>query len=345
MTVEPRYRLADAPGSGRPVFPDPDGRPSVTVVTGAEGQVDPDPLGRYGARPLSEISDDPPAPLLIDRLDPEGHTILYGTGGVGKGVLAADFIVRLARIGHRVLILDYENHPGEWSRRVGSLGGADALHSTTWVAPLTAEWTERRGPLWAAQDDVRVIADAVDATYIVVDSIVPACVGVDPAKPEAAAQYAAAIEFIGRPMLSLGHATKADNLSYPFGSVFWHNFARVTWSLEPDGDSKILTCRKHNNYAGVGRVVVTSTWIDGRPGEVWERSYAAVLGERISEVLTASPGLTVAAIVDLLNDEDDSDGARVKPDSVRKTLRRGITSTPKRYTVRGGGATAEWTVA
>ena len=49
--------------------------------------------------PLASIPTDPPPPLLIDRLDPEGHTILYGTGGIGKGALACSWIARLVAEG------------------------------------------------------------------------------------------------------------------------------------------------------------------------------------------------------------------------------------------------------
>ena len=73
---------------------------------------------RLGAHVLSGIPTEPPAPLLIGRLDPEGHTILYGTGGVGKGTLAASWANGLLEDGKRILIVDYENHPS----RMGAPG-------------------------------------------------------------------------------------------------------------------------------------------------------------------------------------------------------------------------------
>jgi len=68
----------------------------------AEAAVAPDISARLGARLLADISTAPPPPLLIERLDPEGHSILYGTGGAGKGVETAWWIVRLVRDGATV---------------------------------------------------------------------------------------------------------------------------------------------------------------------------------------------------------------------------------------------------
>jgi hypothetical protein len=312
-------------------------------VPAAVGQA-PDFAARLGARLLAEISTAPPPPLIIDRLDPEGHTILYGTGGCGKGVLAASWIVRLVRSGATVLILDYENHPGEWARRIFGLAGADVLGHVVHVAPLTAAWQDTRGPMWEQATEIRELVSAVGATNVVIDSIVPACGGTDPMKPEAAALYAGGLEYIGLPILSLGHVNKADDLRYPFGSVFWHNLARTTWSLKRDGERAILHHRKHNNYAALGRFIVESTWHEDRVGEVAELEFAVVLGDRIDDLL-AGEDLTITAIVGKLNAELEGDEEPLKADSVRAALRRGIRSTarrPQRFTVDGSGESATY---
>ena len=56
---------------------------------------------RLGLQRLDEISDADPAPLLLDRIDPEGHTILFGPGGIGKGTLASAWMAGLVTEGHR----------------------------------------------------------------------------------------------------------------------------------------------------------------------------------------------------------------------------------------------------
>jgi hypothetical protein len=298
-------------------------------------------MARLGAIALAEISTDPPAPLLCGRLDPTSHTILYGSGGVGKGTYACYLITSLVAAGHRVLILDYENHGDEWSRRYHGLAGRDGSEHVLWVAPLTAGWSGARGAIWKQADDIRELAAAFGATYVVIDSIVPACGGSDPMDPGTVALYAGALEYLGIPVLSLAHVTKADDLRYPFGSVFWHNLARVTWSLHRDGARVILTHRKANSYANQGKTVVTVTWRDGLPRDVAEQTYSTVVADRIEEVL-GDGSFLVTAIVARLNADLEEDDQPIKPNTVRTALRRGLHSAPKRFTVEGTGESAKW---
>lgn len=285
---------------------------------------------RLGARVLGEMSMDPPPPMLIERLDPEGHTVLFGAGGTGKGLMAAHWTLKLTRAKHRVLILDYENHPDEWARRVYGLGGSDILGDVLHVAPLTAKWGGKRGALWDQADDLRQLVSDWGATYLVIDSIVPACSGTDPLKPEAVSQYAGALELIGCPALSLGHVTKADDLRYPFGSVFWHNLSRVTWSAKRDGEAIVLAHRKHNNYEKHANTRVEITWLDGLPVSVWEREASEELSQRIGAALRGEPR-TVTQICDLLDEDHDEDDESTRADSVRHALRRGAKAHPPRF--------------
>ncbi len=303
-------------------------------------------MDRLGARLLSDVEPREPSPLLIDRLDPEGHTILFGAGGCGKGTIAAWWIARLAAAGYRVLILDYESHADEWARRVDGLGGPLARAGVLWVAPLAAAWQGTRGPLWRQARDIRTLATAWRADYLVVDSIVPACGATDPTKPEAASQYAGGLEYIGLPALSLAHVPKVDAAPlYPFGSAFWHNLARTTWSVTKSGENAghvvTLAHRKHNNYASLGKFTVTVEWIDGAPREVWEQGYSAALAERIDAAL-GTDALTVRELVARIDEDRDEDDPATKPDSVRAALRRGLRAEAKRYTVDGTGDGAKW---
>ena len=216
--------------------------------------------------------------------------------------------------GPRVLILDYEGHPGEWARRIGSLDPSAAA-GVSYLAPV--------GPLRSVADAIAYEADALDITYVVVDSAVMAC-GDDPMKPDSARSYGEGVIRLRRPVLTLAHVTNLDDARYPFGSIFWHNLARTTWSLTADGDAALLTHRKHNNYAAVARLAVVMTWTDGRLGEVWERSYIASLGDEIAEVLTVTPDLTLAEIVAELNGADTRADSRVNRKSVYAALKRGL---------------------
>jgi hypothetical protein len=294
-----------------------------------------------GARPLTDVPRGAPPPLLLGKLDPTGHTILFGEGGVGKGTTAAWWIVQLTRLGHRVLVVDYEGHPEEWSRRIFALGGADAVASVIHVAPLSPQWTGERGPIWVQQDDLRMIADQTACTYVVVDSIVPACTGTDVGSgaTDAPSLYRAAVEHIARPVLSIAHVTKEGGSRYPFGSVFWHNLARFTWAItrSPNGTATVLKNRKHNNYERQADVQMTVEWHEGLPREVSERAYSAAIADLIYEVLTEP--MTAAQIVAALNADVDEDADKFKKDSVEAALRRGLAARakqPQRFRLSGG---------
>lgn len=297
----------------------------VTELPEPEPPSDVDLLPLHPFVPLESISTDPPPPLLVERLDPEGHTILYGTGGSGKGALSCYWIALMVRSGLTVLVLDYEDHGPEWSRRIAAL--APDAHASGRVF-----WYRPRRPLWQEAADLAAWTADAGVNYVVVDSAVMGCLGSDPLSPEAAAQYAAGVADMGRPVLSLAHVTKMDDGRYPFGSVFWHNLSRTTWSLQPDkSGGAVLTHRKHNNYAALGRFLVTATWHDGRLMEVWEKGYSASLADRASELLMDGE-LGLDAILEALNDTDD-EGQPVKRDTLKRALNRGI---PERFRLNGG---------
>lgn len=261
---------------------------------------------------LSAIATDPPPPMLVDRLDPLGHTILYGTGGVGKGALSCWWIAGLVRAGRRVLILDYEGHPEEWSRRIAAL--APDVHASDAVRHLAPKRALAR-----SAGEIARVCDTHGLDYLVIDSAVMAC-GTDPLKPEAAAIYAAGLVAIGRPALSLAHVTKTDDPRYPFGSVFWHNLARMTWSLTGSDAETLLRHRKHNNYASLGTFALTVTWHEGRLREVWERGYNMTIIQRVIDVLEDGP-LDLDAILRGINDGDHQ---TVERESLRRTLSRAV---------------------
>jgi hypothetical protein len=321
--------------AGPPVPPDVPARPGeppslLSMDAGGEY--------RRRIRALDTIDRSPAPPLLLDRLDPFGHTILFGTGGVGKGTLAVWWAAELVKLGHRVLILDYENHPDEWARRYHGLAGADGADRVFHVAPLTIPGNP--GPIWASPLEITSAWEDSEATFVIIDSIVTACGGADPTEPGTPARYAGALQRLPIPCLSLAHVTKADDLRYPFGSIFWHNLARVTWSMSKDGERVILANRKSNNYGIAGRSILEITWRDGLPVDILERSYSAALADQIDDVLVS--GMTVSAIVRRLNEDAGEDAAPVKTDTVRHALRRGLRADPKRYAVTGTGDAATW---
>jgi hypothetical protein len=284
-------------------------------------------LRASGARALGDIDRSAAPPLIVDRISPDGHTMLFGPGNAGKGLVACSWVRQHVDDNGRVLILDFEDHPEEWARRLYGLGGVDMFLDT----PI-----RHISPLRNGKVDWDVLAKAAgehEATLIVVDSVAYAIPGADPSEPQAATTYSKLIQPFGVPVLSLAHMNRAGDDRYPFGSVFWHAGARMTWSLVPDGQKgSKLTNRKHNNYEWRGAYMVTADWLDDIPRDVHERSYSVSVAERIESVLKGGPA-TVDVIVAAMS--TDGEGEPVKKNTIVQALRRGIMSNPKRFTVDG----------
>jgi hypothetical protein len=275
-----------------------------------------------GRRYAGWLPTDPPAPLLLDRLDPSGHSILFGPGGVGKGTVAAYWTTQLVQDGHRVLIVDYESHPDEWGRRLYGLGLDDAS-AVSYVAPFGVEWQGKRGSLWEQANDLRSLVEQDAIGYVIVDSAVYACAGKDPIDANVAAAYSSGVQMIGTPVLSLAHVNRSKDMRQPFGSAFWHNGARVTWSMEEDGEgAALLTMRKSNNYRRVAKVRVETTWLDDLPRSVLERPYHVAIADRIRTILERQP-LTAPAITAALNESRSEEDKAVEQNYVRTVLSRG----------------------
>jgi AAA domain len=286
-----------------------------------------DPEGRaatFAPVLLTALDMAPAPPLLLDRLDSAEHTVLFGPGGIGKGSLACSWIVQLTRRGHNVLVLDYENHGSEWARRIEGLGGLSARESVAWVAPLAAG----AGPIWQHADRIAELMVAQENPYIVIDSAMMACAGKDPSDPETPGLYYGALQQIGVPNLTLAHVTKVGDPRMPFGSVQWHNLARVTWSMMPKGEDVLLTCQKDNNHMKPSAAVITMTWFEGMLREVSETRAIVKLLDRIIEVLADGPA-TAPAIAATLNDglpKDEHTSLDTVRNALNRELRRGTSS-------------------
>jgi hypothetical protein len=292
----------------------------LEIAAADEIEDQPTIVERLGYRLASDLDTAPPPPLLLDRLHPRGHTVLFGTGGVGKGALAAQWCGELAALGERVLLVDYENHPEEWGSRLYGLKANTDLVGH--IAPNTPEWKAASGPLWKHTAALRELIAAERISYAIVDSIVFACPGADPSDPNTVGLYGSALLELGVPVLSLAHVPKAGkDLTYPFGSAFWHNQARMTWSLEQDGEHALLTMRKANNYGRVERARITTTWTDGYLIEVAETPYRRVLHDRI-RVALGDEALMVKEITTRVNENLEEGEKQASVEVVRITLKR-----------------------
>lgn len=212
------------------------------------------------ARLLSEVDAAVPASPLLGFLHPLEHTILYGDGGTGKGVIAAWMVAKLTKQTprhFRVLVVDYEKHAShEWRPRVDSFRGD--IDEVMILQPTR--------PIWEIAGWLRGQIERHQINYVVVDSVAYACVGQDVEASATAIRYSMAVGVMGVPVLSIAHVTKQDgDPKHPFGSVFWSNGARVTIAVSVQGDDpdspRVMRNSKTNQRAPFPMVAVDWSWV------------------------------------------------------------------------------------
>lgn len=191
------------------------------------------------SRTLFDLPHGKPLPQLVPPFlgpNKDSATILYGPGGVGKGMLCVYFALRLVRLGYRVMVIDFEGHELEWSIRARDMGFTDdELRMVEYRAPFGDEWTTEKGTLQAVAATLREECDDLGINYIVIDSYVPATSSGDTMGGAPAAQeYFQGLVTIGRPSLTIAHVAGGGPRfpDKPFGSIFIHNLARETWAVE-----------------------------------------------------------------------------------------------------------------
>jgi hypothetical protein len=180
-------------------------------------------------------------PLVPPFLTPNGATILFGPGGVGKGMLSVYFTRELQRAGINPMVIDYESHRDEWGRRARNMGYTeDELQSIPYREPFGDEWKAGRGTLIQVAAMLREECDALGTEYLILDSYAASTSSGDALGGQAAAdEFFAGLRIIGRPALVIAHVTgNAQRFpDKPFGTVFVHNYARETWAVEAASDT------------------------------------------------------------------------------------------------------------
>ena len=325
MVEAARHRENYANGDPDPEDPGPQdgpGHPLESEVEHAPTPIRTTQQGPTGAARLpvrlDTVEPVAPEPLLAGRLAPRAHTILFGDGDIGKGTLACHWALELVRQGLTVLVVDYESHRDEWTWRLDGLGGLEGRAGVYHVAPIEAGW---RGALWEHLEVMRAAIEATGADVVIVDSLAVACRGYDPKDDATASSYCAAANGLNVSVLSIAHVTKAGGGKWPYGSVFWHNLARVTWNMSAHQLGRLLRCRKSNAYEKPRLQMVTITWLDGRLGEVWEKPYAEALSDAVLDILSDTPK-TRAEIDTALEEMRDEDDEPVKKNNVKVVLGR-----------------------
>lgn len=192
-----------------------------------------------GTKTLADLSyGPPPDPLIGDFLTPGEPNILYGPGGVGKGMMSVWFTKKLTESDHNIMIIDFEGHEGEWGRRSHDMGFTDDQKKRV-------HYREPFGPSWAAPGEGRTLnkiadlikrdCDRLNISVILIDSYTAATSNADNLGGQGpASEYFEALAKIGRTSLTIAHIAGGGAEKFPdkpFGSVFVHNFARETWAM------------------------------------------------------------------------------------------------------------------
>jgi hypothetical protein len=192
-----------------------------------------------------------------------GSTIWFGDGSAGKSLLALAMtaalqtgdgrILELAGVAkRRVLFLDYEWDATVHRQRLAQIVGDDMPD----LAYLRCEV-----PLHDDVDHVRAEVRRTESDFLVVDSASWAA-GDEPEAADSAKAFYGALRQIGLDSLVTAHTTKIGADAKPFGSVFWHNGARLTWhaSGEQELDENTLRIGLVNRKNNAGKLWRPLAW-------------------------------------------------------------------------------------
>ena len=188
-----------------------------------------------------------------------GPTVLFADGGTGKSLTALAIAATCASgkpiVGKPhgdpapVLYLDWETDAATTSER---------LHAVCWGAGVPqlppVHYRRQIASLEAAAPEIRREIARIGAGLVVVDSL-GAARGGEPESADLTIRTFNAARSLGVPMLFVDHVTKAagNGSDKAFGSVYTHNLARITWSMDKaqdegqKGSTVLLTNRKRNN--------------------------------------------------------------------------------------------------
>jgi hypothetical protein len=252
-------------------------------------------------------------------------TLLFGDGGSLKSFLALYVAGQLAKKGVPVLLVDWELDGEDHRERLHQLFGEDA--------PTNVYYLRAEAPLVREADVIARAIQQYATPYVILDSVGMATDG-PPESSHEALTYFRTLHRIGvRGSLGIAHVTKnGEGADKPFGSVFWHNLTRMSWSARREAfDERRPTVRVVNRktnltaelpdvvfefeFTDEGRIVVSSA-IGALDADEPE---AAVSGpsirQRIVSLLQARHGQSIKV-------SEIAQTLQAKEETVTRTLRR-----------------------
>lgn len=206
---------------------------------------------------LAEAPESPPYQSLLEPiLIPNGTTILFGPGGSMKSYVALAMALSLQTGTElikglppakqmNVAFCDWEWNASVHRDRMIQLAGTDVpgLRYLKCILPLREE-----------RDRIRHMIRERNIEFLFIDSIAKSA-GDEPETAKTANEYATILDSFEIPACLVGHITKSDrrkkvDTDTLFGSIFWENNARSTWSLQLSEGSPISRLgffhKKHN---------------------------------------------------------------------------------------------------
>lgn len=217
--------------------------------------------------PIIKIGHLPPSQkprwMIYPFLEESGSSILFGDGSAGKSVLAAAICIAVAS-GQNILgktvcqptntcYLDWEACAEAHDERLKALCGPLDL-----PVPDNIFYRRECVPLAESAPNLRRELVKEKVGLIILDSLGAACDG-PPEKSDVTTRLFNAVRSFGIPWFGIHHITKSNaegGATKPFGSVYGHNLARLTWGIEAaqeEGDDcKGITLINHK--ANNGRI-------------------------------------------------------------------------------------------
>ena len=281
--------------------------------------------------------------LLDPYVEHAGATVLFADGGVGKSMFGLSIGAAIASgrqiVGAApeqpcpVLYLDWESDPETHADRLRAIcdgAGIDVSDTPIFYRRQSASLAE------AAPHIRRVVAEQLIG-FVIVDSL-GAARGGEPESADSTIRLFNAARTLGVPWLGIDHVTKngGDGQPKPFGSVYTHNLARLTWGMEKVEDFGnghvivALTNHKTNNGRPLGRRGYDIEFredANGRPQMVRyqskdTREIPQLFGrmkqpQQIAEVLRAN---RKAMFVDDIQRALEADGVVIKAEQIRVLL-------------------------
>jgi len=272
---------------------------------------------------LDDAPDDHPPEdfhILGLSIPSDSHSQIIADGGGLKSLILLLILGTLAGMGVPVVLLDWEwnaaRHRGRKRRLFGDARLED-LHYLRCRNSITIE-----------QDHIRRFCDSKQIAFVGLDSISAAVDG-KLADDDVARAYNRALDGFP-PTLATAHVPKSngDNPqadAKAFGSAFFHNFARATWSLKKDVGANddlvtvVLTPQKANDGDRQRPVALEFHFAAERihvrnvdANDVQASTGSLSLQVRIARLL-ANEALTIASVAQALD---------AKPDSVARAIKR-----------------------